>query len=54
MVLFAVTLYLAVIAIAEVMVGGNGQMIAKAVGVSGKFCPNVLILPLVLGSEDLF
>ena len=31
--------------------GGNGQMIAKAVGVSGKFCPNVLDLTAGLGSD---
>ena len=31
--------------------GGNGQMIAKAVGVSGKFSPNVLDLTAGLGSD---
>ena len=31
--------------------GGNGQMIAKAVGVSGKFFPNVLDLTAGLGSD---
>lgn len=31
--------------------GGNGQMIAKAVGVSGKFLPNVLDLTAGLGSD---
>lgn len=31
--------------------GGNGQMIAKAIGVSGKFYPNVLDLTAGLGSD---
>lgn len=31
--------------------GGNGQAIAKAVGLSGKFCPNVLDLTAGLGSD---
>ena len=31
--------------------GGNGQMIAKAVGVSGKFVPNILDLTAGLGSD---
>jgi 16S rRNA (guanine1516-N2)-methyltransferase len=31
--------------------GGNGQMIAKAVGVSGKFFPNVLDVTAGLGSD---
>lgn len=31
--------------------GGNGQMIAKAVGVSGKFSPNVLDVTAGLGSD---
>lgn len=31
--------------------GGNGQMIAKAVGISGKFQPNILDLTAGLGSD---
>ena len=31
--------------------GGNGQMIAKAVGLSGKFCPKVLDVTAGLGAD---